>query len=209
MCVLVLCWVFVNPLNNIKAQSINEVINKIQYFYDHISSLKAVFVQETLFPDGRREIRKGKVWIKKPGKMRWEYSEPERFLIISNGEKLFVYYPEEKQVFIYPSGKAISSHLALGFMSGRGDIKKDLKLESFKILKKNLWELSFISAFKDPQVKKIILIVNLNTGEVKQFYVINQLGEKIKITFNKIEYNSNIKDKIFNLKLSKDVEVIQ
>jgi len=168
-----------------------------------------VFVQETLFPDGRREIRKGKVWIKKPGKMRWEYSEPERFLIISNGEKLFVYYPEEKQVFIYPSGKAISSHLALGFMSGRGDIKKDLKLESFKILKKNLWELSFISAFKDPQVKKIILIVNLNTGEVKQFYVINQLGEKIKITFNKIEYNSNIKDKIFNLKLSKDVEVIQ
>ena len=139
MCVLVLCWVFVNPLNNIKAQSINEVINKIQYFYDHISSLKAVFVQETLFPDGRREIRKGKVWIKKPGKMRWEYSEPERFLIISNGEKLFVYYPEEKQVFIYPSGKAISSHLALGFMSGRGDIKKDLKLESFKILKKNLW----------------------------------------------------------------------
>ena len=195
--VLVLFWVLVSSSKPLNAQTIDEVLNKIQYFYENTKSIKADFIQETVFLDKSKEIRTGKVWIKKPGKFRWEYQIPEKFLIISDGFQIFIYYPEEKEVLIYPSGKVISSQLALGFMSGRGNIKKDLKLESFEILNEKEWRISFFPVSKDTYIEKIVLTVNLDTGEVKEFYFINTSGEKVKIIFKNLKYNLDLKNNIF------------
>ena len=195
--VLVLFWVLANNFSSLNAQNINEVLEKIQYFYENIKNLRADFLQETTFLDGSKEIRTGKVWIKKPGKFRWEYESPEKFLIVSDGVQIFIYYPEEKEVLIYPSGKIISSQLALGFMSGRGNIKKDLKLESFEILNKKEWKISFIPISKDTYIEKIILMVNLDTGEVKELYFINTVGEKIRIVFKNLRYNLDLGNNLF------------
>ncbi|MDF2953153.1 MAG: Outer membrane lipoprotein-sorting protein [Thermodesulfobacterium sp.] len=195
--VLVLFWVLANNFSSLNAQNISEVLEKIQYFYENIKNLRADFLQETTFLDGSKEIRTGKVWIKKPGKFRWEYESPEKFLIVSDGVQIFIYYPEEKEVLIYPSGKIISSQLALGFMSGRGNIKKDLKLESFEILNKKEWKISFIPISKDTYIEKIILMVNLDTGEVKELYFINTVGEKIRIVFKNLKYNLDLGNNLF------------
>jgi outer membrane lipoprotein carrier protein len=205
--VLVLFWVLVNNFKYSEAQTIDEVLNKIQYFYENIKTIKADFLQETIFLDGNKEIRTGKVWIKKPGKFRWEYQSPEKFLIISDGVKIFVYYPEEKEVLIYPSGKMISSQLALGFMSGRGNIRKDLKLENFEIINDKEWKISFLPLTKDTYIEKIVLTVNLNTGEVREFYFINTAGEKIKIVFKNLNYNSELKNSLFSFVPPRDSRI--
>jgi len=170
--------------------------------------LEAEFIQETYFSNGGKEVRKGKLWIKKPGKFRWEYQSPEKFLIISDGNKIFIYYPEEKQAFVYPSGRAISSRLALGFMSGRGNIKTDLKLESFKVMDKDYWKISFLPALNDTQVEKITLIVNLHTGEIKELFFVNSTGEKIRIIFKKVGYNVKLKDNFFEFNPPENVNLI-
>jgi len=206
--VLVLFWVLVSSSKPLNAQTIDEVLNKIQYFYENTKSIKADFIQETVFLDKSKEIRTGKVWIKKPGKFRWEYQIPEKFLIISDGFQIFIYYPEEKEVLIYPSGKVISSQLALGFMSGRGNIKKDLKLESFKILNEKEWKISFFPVSKDTYIEKIVLTVNLDTGEVKEFYFINTSGEKVRIIFKNLEYNLDLKNNIFTFIPPKNSKVL-
>ncbi len=206
--VLVLFWVLVSSSKPLNAQTIDEVLNKIQYFYENTKSIKADFIQETVFLDKSKEIRTGKVWIKKPGKFRWEYQIPEKFLIISDGFQIFVYYPEEKEVLIYPSGKVISSQLALGFMSGRGNIKKDLKLESFEILNEKEWKISFLPVSKDTYIEKIVLTVNLDTGEVKEFYFINTSGEKVRIIFKNLEYNLDLKNNIFTFIPPKNSKVL-
>jgi len=206
--VLVLFWVLVSSSKPLNAQTIDEVLNKIQYFYENTKSIKADFIQETVFLDKSKEIRTGKVWIKKPGKFRWEYQIPEKFLIISDGFQIFIYYPKEKEVLIYPSGKVISSQLALGFMSGRGNIKKDLKLESFEILNKKEWKISFLPVSKDTYIEKIVLTVNLDTGEVKEFYFINTSGEKVRIIFKNLEYNLDLKNNIFTFIPPKNSKVL-
>lgn len=206
--VLVPLLVLASNFNTLKAQSVDEVLEKIQYFYDNIKSIKADFIQETIFLNGSKEIRTGKVLIKKPGKFRWEYQSPEKFLIISDGVRVFIYYPEEKEVLIYPSGKVISSQLALGFMNGRGSIKKDLKLESFEILNKKEWKISFLPLTKDPYIEKIVLTVNLDTGEIKEFYFINTAGEKMRIVFNKLEYNLSLGNNLFTFVPPRDSKII-
>ena len=195
--VLALLLGLVSPFKELRAQSIDEVLDRIQNFYEHTKTLRASFLQEDELPNGKKILRKGKVWMKKPGLFRWEYYEPEKFIIISDGRNIYVYYPEENQAFVYPSGKAVSSQLALGFMSGRGDIRKDLKLESFKALGNNLWQLNFLTSSGDSQIEKITLQVNLSTGEVKEIFLYYLSGEKVKITFSQLEYNSEFSSKIF------------
>jgi len=205
--VLALLLVLASPFNGVKSQTIEEVLNRIQNFYEKTESIRASFVQETDFPSGKREIRKGKVWMKKPGLFRWEYLEPEKFIIISDGRNIYVYYPEENQAFVYPSGKAVSSQLALGFMSGRGDIRKDLKIESFKTLEKNLWQINFFTSHADSQIEKISLLVNLSTGEVKEILLYYLSGEKVKIIFENLEYNAEFSPKIFKFNPPKRVKI--
>ncbi len=207
VCVLVLFWVLVGNFKILFAQDIYEVVDKIQNFYKKINTIEAKFVQETIFTTGRKEIRMGKLWIKKPGKFRWEYQSPEKFLIISNGVKVFIYYPEEKEVLVYPSKKMISSQLALGFMNGRGNIKKNFKLESFKVINKNQWKISFLPALQDNYIEKITLTVNPETGEIKDFYFVNTVGEKIKISFIDFKYNIKLKKSLFSFIPPKNSEV--
>ncbi|MFN3406613.1 MAG: LolA family protein [Caldimicrobium sp.] len=208
--VLALLLILVNPFKKgVFAQSVEEVISKIQSFYRETESIRGSFTQETIFPYGQREVRRGNFWMKKPGLFRWEYLTPDKFLIISDGRNIYVYYPEEKQVYVYPSGKAISSQLALGFMSGRGDITKDLKLESFKVLSNNLWELSFLPTYKEEQVEKIILHVLYPKGEVKEVLIHYLSGEKVKIIFDKLEYNLELPMRIFQFKPPKNAQINQ
>ncbi len=203
---VLLSLLIVNPFKGYP-QSINQVLDNIQAFYESTQSIRAEFVQETIHPNGQKEVRTGRVWIKKPGLFRWEYLTPEKFIVISDGTNLYVYYPEEKRVFVYPTGKAISSQLALGFMSGRGDIRKDLRIESYNSLSDNLWELNFLPPSQENQVEKITLFVDLSTGEVKRFIVWHKTGEKVLVNFRKLEYNVNMSDKIFKFTPPKDAKV--
>lgn len=199
--VLVLFWVLLNDSLNLKAQNINDVLNQIQFFYNQTHTLKAEFIQETWFPSGKIETSKGKLWIKKPGKLRWEYLSPERFIITSDGKDFYISYPEEKQTFKYSSREYTSSQLVLGFMSGVGNIKKDLKLESFKVLEKGFWEVTFIPNYQDNlNLNKIILITKPTTGEIKQIQLFYHTGERVKINFIKLKYNLNLSDSLFYLK---------
>ncbi len=206
--VLALLLGLVNPFNTY-AKTIDQVLNRIEYFYKHIHTIQADFLQETFFLySQKKEIQKGIFWIKKPDKFRWEYKSPEKFVIISDGKNVYIYYPEEEEAFVYTSKQLLSSHIAIGFMSGKGNIKKDLKLQSFKVLKHNFWKITFLPAYKDQRVKEISLIVNPDTGEVKEFGFINYTGERIKISFKNIKYNIKLNNNLFTLKLPKDVEII-
>lgn len=193
---------------SLKSQTIDEVINHIQIFYNKIETIQASFIQEVYFPQGGKEVSYGKFYIKKPGKFRFEYLQPQNFQIISKGQIIYFYYPKEKQALVYPSNKTLGSNLAMGFMTGKGSIKNDLKVESFRILESNFWEIHFLPISKDPRVQKIILVVNPNSGEVKEFTVINTSGEKVRILLKNIKYNLSLPNSLFEFSPPKDVKVL-
>ncbi|NPA39637.1 MAG: outer membrane lipoprotein carrier protein LolA [Thermodesulfobacteria bacterium] len=205
--VLALLLILGNPFKTY-ASKISQILNQIQRFYESINSLEADFIQKTYFFNGKVKVYEGKLWLKKPGKFRWEYLKPERFLIVSSGKFIYIYYPEEKQAFVYKTTRAISSQMVIGFMNGKGNIKKDLKLDSFKVIKRHWWMISFVPAHPDPQIEKIILIADLKTGEVKRFFVINSAGQKVEVTFKNVKYNVKIRDSLFTIHLPKDAELI-
>ena len=62
--------------------------------FHQTSTLKALDVTDSA---------EGRIFIKQPGRIRWEYDSPEKQSLITNGDMLWIYRPEDNQVMI---GKA-------------------------------------------------------------------------------------------------------
>jgi len=102
-----------------------QVVASVQKFYLDTQKLKADFKQtytNTVF--GKSSTSTGKVYVQKPGKMRWDYVTPERKHFISDGTTLWVYEPVNKQAYKQDLKNTVLP-VAVTFLYGQGDLAKD------------------------------------------------------------------------------------
>jgi outer membrane lipoprotein carrier protein len=101
----------------------DQIIARVQTLYDGTTTFQANFRQvfrHRLNPDRSKEAT-GVVYLQKPGKMRWEYHDPERKLIVSDGSTLWAYEPEDDQVF-EQSLSETDLPSAVSFLLGSGSL---------------------------------------------------------------------------------------
>src|SRR5882724_4240635 len=78
-----------------------EFAQALQRKYDGIKDFSTDFVHAYEGGVLRKLItERGRLLIKKPGKMRWECSAPEVKTFVSDGVKMYSYIPEDKQVIV-------------------------------------------------------------------------------------------------------------
>src|SRR5687767_5949828 len=83
--------------------SADELAAALQKKYDNVRDFSADFVQTYRGGVLNRQIKdSGRVMVRKPGRMRWEYQVPEEKLFVSDGAKIYSYVPDDKQVTIVP-----------------------------------------------------------------------------------------------------------
>jgi outer membrane lipoprotein carrier protein len=104
-----------------QALTVDALLARVQAQYDRITHLQARFRQETRLPGfDQVQIGEGRVWIQKPGRMRWDYSKPERQTIIADGDTLWIYLPEERQVIRDRVQTAMGTRTPALFLAGQG-----------------------------------------------------------------------------------------
>ncbi|PYN18388.1 MAG: hypothetical protein DMD76_29580 [Candidatus Rokuibacteriota bacterium] len=104
------------------APSLDEVIRAVESAYGRMTDLKAEFNQTSFNKSLNSTIpAKGAVYLKKGGKLRWEYTEPTRQEIVSDGKKLWVYTPQLNQVNVGDAPEALAGP-AGSFLAGLGKV---------------------------------------------------------------------------------------
>ena len=82
----------------------------LQTFLNEVSRYTARFEQRLFDEYGELiEQSSGTVALAKPGKFRWEYREPSRQEIVSDGDTMWVYLPENRQVIVSDSPAGMGS----------------------------------------------------------------------------------------------------
>ena len=103
-----------------------ELAQSLQRKYDGIRDFSADFVHTYKSGALRKQLaEKGHVLIKRPGKMRWEYTSPDEKLFVSDGVKIYSYIPQDKQVIVAsvpPDDAATGPAL---FLAGKGNLVRD------------------------------------------------------------------------------------
>ena len=80
-----------SKIETLQAVSLGELIDGLQSKYSRMRGIAADFVQVYQGNDGRTIRESGHLLLKRPSKARWDYSEPEPKLFVSDGKNVFFY----------------------------------------------------------------------------------------------------------------------
>jgi outer membrane lipoprotein carrier protein len=110
--------------------NVHVVANGVDEHYNQLQSLEAEFT-EIYQGSGIERTESGTVWLKKPGKMRWEYRSPEEKLFVGDGHDAWLYLPAEKQARKSSMRNLDDLRSPLAFLLGKTKLEKELQLLSF------------------------------------------------------------------------------
>lgn len=177
------------------AEDASEVVAKLQRKYDSITSIKAAFTQEVSSKGMPATSSRGNVWLKKPGKMRWEYQEPAKDIIVSDGKTIWLYQPDLNQAIKSPASSGASS-MATDFLSGIGKIEKEF-IVILSSAEGQYHVLTLTPKSEQPSLKKLVLEVGKYSYLVEKTVITDHFGNQTSVSFTDITLNSQIKDSLF------------
>jgi outer membrane lipoprotein carrier protein len=107
------------------ASDVHRTAQAVDNHYNHLQTLQAEFT-ETYRGAGIERTESGSLWLKKPGKMRWEYRSPKEKLFLSDGKNAWFYLPGDRQVRRTSVRKLDDLRSPLGFLLGKTRLEKEL-----------------------------------------------------------------------------------
>jgi hypothetical protein len=106
---------------------VREVVQQLQARYEKTKDLQADFTQKTMIEGFEQPIKSsGKVYLKKPGRLRWNYLDPSVEDIHVNHDDVKVYVPEHKQVLVGKLTQMSASKAPLELLLGAAKLNESL-----------------------------------------------------------------------------------
>jgi outer membrane lipoprotein carrier protein len=105
---------------------VHAVAQAVDERYNHLHTLQAEFT-EVYRGAGMERTESGTLWLKKPGKMRWEYRSPRDKLFLSDGKDAWFYVAGERQVRRTAVKKLDDLRSPLAFLLGKTKLEKELQ----------------------------------------------------------------------------------
>ena len=189
-----------------------EVLSEIQNRYEKTNDFEANFIQEYIGKVMKQPNKgEGKVYFKKKGMMRWDYTVPNQKLI-SDGHTLWYYQPEEKQVLVSDVSKILKEKTPLAFLAGEGNLSRDfnlLNLNESVSQKEDNYVVEL--APKEPlaTLSKLILTVDKKTYIVLQADVVDELGNVTRTRFIDTKTNVGLSNSFFQFTIPPGTDVIK
>lgn len=207
---LLLAAVVAFPTSAVQSEAPTDLAARIQQRYDTIRDFEADFVQN--YQGGllrTRTTEQGTVAIKRPGRMRWVYTKPERKEFVSNGQRIYSYIPADKQVIIAPMPSTDQTTPAL-FLTGRGHLVRDFTATAGDIPGglPGLTAIKLVPRKPDPELESLVLGVDPKSLQIRQLLAVDGQGGRSTFTFNNLKENRNLSDKLFEFQVPRGVDVI-
>ncbi len=183
-------------------------LNAIQQEYEKVVTFEANFTQRSYVKmmDQSQDVQ-GTVHIKKPGKMKWIYGDPDTQILISNEKTLWLYVPDEEQATKVPVESIYSSNTPALFLAGKGKLTRAFNIESVN-LEKDPIAVTLIPKQEDQALERLVLFASKKNYQITGSTVYDKLGNKTEIQFSHIQINREIPEKTFQFQVPPNVEVL-
>jgi outer membrane lipoprotein carrier protein len=192
-----------------KAEPAAAVVARVQKYYDATRDLHAKFDQQLTSVGRGPQKASGEVWLKKPGKMRWDYVTPEKKLMVSDGTTLWVYVPEDEQAFKQPlSGNALPAQVSFLLGEGKLDKEFDASLTEVPGLAAGEVALKMVPKVGTAAYRYVVFVVDGKTGQVRRTIIYDQQGGTNTLRFSDVQQNKGIDDAKFRFSPPKGTHIL-
>lgn len=180
-------------------------VDQLHQFLTNTRTLKAEFTQMVIGKSGRKpQNSSGLVAISRPGKLRWDIQKPYPQLVVGDGEKIWIYDTELKQVTVRKSGQAISGSPA-AILSGNNDLEKNFTLSEAGEAEGMAWVEATPKA-SDSGFEKVRL--GFAGSDLKAMELQDSFGQTTHIRFNRLERNPALPASTFKFTPPPGVDVV-
>jgi outer membrane lipoprotein carrier protein len=196
----------------VAAQSLDDVLREVEGVYSRMTDLRADFTQVAFNKSLNQSIpAKGTVYLKKGGKLRWEFTEPTPQEIVSDGKKLWVYTPTLNQANVAEAPEALAGP-AGSFLAGLGKLRSEFQVRFLNPAQpkdtEGNWALDLTPKQPLPTLSRLILALDPKSWEIKKAVVHDQFENTVTMRFTKMVVNSGLPDRTFTFVAPKGVVIV-
>ena len=107
--------------------SVSTLLKTVEQRYNRAGSLQVIFTQSYTKVGRTRPAESGVLDLRKPGRMRWDYSQPKGKLVVCDGKTLWQYTPSENRVEKMPLKETDDVQAPIAFLLGKLHFDKEFK----------------------------------------------------------------------------------
>lgn len=186
-----------------------DIAAALQRRYEAVKDFSASFTQTYEGAVLRRKAKEsGTVYIKKPGMMRWEYTAPEKKLVVSDGRTLFMYFPTDRQVMKNPVPQGDEAANAVLFLMGKGDIVRDFNVRFGEGQSEASYVLRLEPRTRQPEYDWLQVKADRGSLQIQELGWGDSQGSRNTIALTNFKENAGLADKIFQFSIPRGTEVI-
>ncbi len=106
---------------------LNQTLKAVEDRYNHAQTLQIHFSEAYTSQGKTRKPETGTLYLRKPGRMRWQYTAPEGKLFLSDGKFLYLIVPDSKRVQKMKTKESEDMRAPLAFLLGRLHFQRDFQ----------------------------------------------------------------------------------
>jgi len=190
----------------------DELAKAIQKKYDAVKAFETDFVHTYRGGVLKTQLtERGRLLVKKPGRMRWEYTAPEKKLFVSDGFKVYFYIPDDRRVVVSNAPRDDRPASPALFLAGNGNLVRDFTpsvVEPPAGSTPGSRALKLVPKTAQPDYDWLTLVVDPATLALRGLAYGDPQGGISTFSFEHLKENPGMSDKEFDFRPPRGVDVV-
>lgn len=184
---------------------VSNILKQIEKRYNGAKTLQVSF-DETYKAQGRTRTEAGDLYLRKPGRMRWQYSRPSGKLFVSDGKTVYFYSPETNRAEKMKLKETEDMRAPMAFLLGRLDFDKDFGQYRTQPQGASV-RISAIPKSEKMPYREVTFVVAPD-AHIERLIVTGQDSSVLEFSFSGEKVNLPIADQMFRFQLPKGAEFV-
>jgi outer membrane lipoprotein carrier protein len=188
---------------------LQKTLRKVEDRYNNIRTLQLDFDQTLSYsmqPTAKR-VESGVLYLRKPGKMRWDYKEPWKKIFLSDGKDVWFYTAAANRVEKSKLKETEDMRAPLAFLIGRLDFQRDFKEYHYKDVAGARWVTAMPKSEKAPY-KEVHFFLE-PSGQITKLRVFGHDQSVMEFQFRNEKLNPALAENLFTFQMPPGAELVE
>jgi len=211
LCLLVVGLASLAAVGHADGDAATALATSIQRHYDQVRDFQADFTHTYVGGILRKKtVERGRMAVRKPGRMRWTYTQPEEKLFVSDGNRIYSYVPADKQVYVAAVPADDQATTPALFLAGKGNILRDFAVAPVDVADAPAGSAGLKLTPKRPEREYdwLNLVVDKSSLALRMLVTSDSQGGLSTFAFTNLRENTGVADKEFVFVMPRGVDVI-
>jgi len=188
--------------------TVDQLLGGIEKRYSGSGFTARFFQESTLKAMGVTDTASGDLYVKYPGKMRWEYTRPDPLLFVSDGETVWIYKSKENQVSVGRADQILGDQQGATFLSDIRLLRRRFTVTLEPEAGPGVFRLKLTPREASPDLSAIYLSVDRERFEVREVLTTNVYEDQTRIRFEDLRFDQGLPDDVFRFEIPEGADVL-